>query len=881
MANKKLADYQAKRDFKKTSEPSGKAKVRAAEYPRFVIQKHAATRLHYDLRLEHDGVFKSWAVTKGPSLNPADKRLAVEVEDHPLDYGDFEGTIPKGEYGGGTVMLWDRGFWTPEGTQNIDAALRKGELKFVLAGEKLKGSFVLVRMKRDRDGGKRNNWLLIKHRDEFANEDDVTGQDKSVASARSMDQIAAGKGRGPKPFMAAGSKAADPSAIWHSNRAKEAKGGKTPRAAKLQAATSARKTAKVSSEAMPSFVPPQLCKTLSRPPHGDDWVHEIKFDGYRIQLRVEDGAATMRTRKGLDWTDKFRAVAEAAAALPDGIIDGEVVALDDTGAPNFAALQAALSDGRSQDLVYFAFDLLFHRGEDLRSLPLSERKARLKALLAKSKTADSIRYVDHLSQAGDAVLRSACRMHLEGIISKRLGASYTSGRTETWTKSKCRAGHEVVIGGWSGSATNLRSLIAGVYRGDHLVHVGQVGTGFNTRNSKDLLRQLKANATEKSPFAGKEAPRKQRDWNWVKPVLVAEIEFAGWTGAGMVRQSAFKGLREDKPARQVRAEHSVPAKDADLATPAPSTKAKATGKAGGIVMGVIISHPDKALWPADKGAAPVTKRDLATYLEKVGPWMIEHLQGRPCSIIRAPDGINAQKFFQRHAMPGISNLVELTTVEGDRKPYLQIDRIEGLIAMAQIAAVEFHPWNCQPHHVAVPGRLVFDLDPAPDVAFTAVIAAAKEMQGRLEKVGLQAFCKTTGGKGLHVVTPLKVKKGSELGWSEAKAFAQAVCSQMADDSPGKYLINMSKKQRTGRIFLDYLRNDRMSTAIAPLSPRARPGAPVSMPVNWKQVRDGLDPMRFTVATVPALLAKSKAWADYCDAERPLEGAIRKLVAGKR
>lgn len=881
MAKQKLAAYQVKRDFEKTSEPSGRTKVRAAEHPRFVVQKHAATRLHYDLRLEHDGVFKSWAVTKGPSFDPADKRLAVEVEDHPLDYGDFEGTIPKGEYGGGTVMLWDRGFWMPEGTTDVDAALRKGDFKFVLAGEKLQGSWVLVRMRRDRDGGKRNNWLLIKHRDGFerGNGGSLPDDDRSVASGRSMAQIAAGKGRGPKPFMTGPGKAEDPSAIWHSDRST---GSKAPKrsSARLQSAASPRKRSADLVSEMPPFVAPQLSRSVSRAPQGDDWVHEIKFDGYRTQLRVEGGRATMRTRKGLDWTDKFQPIAEAARDLPDVIIDGEVVALDHAGRPDFGALQASLAEGRSHDLVYFAFDLLFAAGEDLRSLPLSERKERLQDVFGASDQA-VIRYVEHLSGDGDAVLQSACRMNLEGIISKRLSAPYRSGRTDAWTRAKCRAGHEVVIGGWSGGPRALRSLIAGVYRGGHLVPVGRVGTGFNARNAKDLLQQLKALATGKSPFTGKDAPRKAPDLTWTKPVLVAEIEFAGWSSAGMIRQAAFKGLRDDKPAKEVRAERPVAPRDINLATPAPPPKSAARSKTGtGAVMGVTISKPDKELWPAEKESDAVTKLDLARYLEKVGPWMIAHLRGRPCSIIRAPDGIHGEAFFQRHAMPGVSHLVAQTTVEGDRKPYLQIDQVEGLIAMAQIAAVEFHPWNCAPHHPPVPGRLIFDLDPAPDVAFSAVIDAAQELRDRLERLGLVSFCKTTGGKGLHVVTPLKLKPGSDLGWTEAKAFSQGVCLAMAGDSPDRYLVTMSKKQRTGRIYLDYLRNDRLSTAVAPLSPRARPGAPVSMPVNWSQVRAGLDPGRFTTATAASLLARSKAWQDYCDSERPLEAAIRKLVGSK-
>lgn len=871
MVKSKLALYQQKRDFTKTDEPSGKQQIAAAEYPRFVIQKHAATRLHYDLRLEVDGVFKSWAVTKGPSLDPGEKRLAVETEDHPLDYGDFEGTIPKGEYGGGTVLLWDRGFWATDG--DAAKALRKGELRFTLVGEKLQGSWVLVRLRNDREGGKRTNWLLIKRHDGYEKEagaTDILDKDLSVGSGRSLDEIAAGKGRKPKPFMLGKTDSFKANAVWHSNRGEK----KTESVSKNPVAKAKKKSGKTAPT--PPFTAPQLCKSVSRPPSGQDWVHEVKLDGYRMQLRVEDGQGTMRTRKGLDWTPKFSAVAQVASNLPDCVIDGEVVALDQNGAPDFSALQAALSEGRSRDLIYFVFDLLFEAGEDLRSLPLIARKERLAAVLArKGPHHRQIRYVEHLAEPGDAVLKSACNLQLEGIISKRGDAPYRSGRTETWMKSKCRAGHEVVIGGWSGSATNLRSLVVGVYRGDHLVHTGRVGTGFNSRNTGGILKRLNALKTDKSPFGGKDAPRRGKDWTWVKPKLVAEIEFAGFTGDGMVRQAAFKGLREDKPAGEVRAEVPAPPQQADLPTPAPRARRVKGGSE--VVMGVAISKPDKPLWPAPDN---LTKLELARYLEKVAQWMLTHIKGRPCSIVRAPDGINGERFFQRHEMRGMSNLISVTRVEGDRKPYIQIDRVEGLIAAAQIAAIEFHPWNNQPGKPPVPGRLVFDLDPDEGLTFKDVIAAAKEMKGRLESLGLATFCKTTGGKGLHVVTPLIVREKDGLGWDEAKSFAHAVCAAMAQDSPDKYLINMSKAKRVGRIFLDYLRNDRMSTAVAPLSPRMRPGATVSMPLNWSQVRAGLDPRRFTMATAPILLSKGKPWADYCDSEVPLEAAIQKFIKSK-
>lgn len=623
----------------------------------------------------------------------------------------------------------------------------------------------------------------------------------------------------------------------------------------------------------PRFIEPQLARLVYRPPSGAEWVHEIKFDGYRIQLHANHGNVTLLTRMGYDWTAKFSAIAKAAAVMPDCILDGEVCALTPNGVPDFAKLQAALSEDRSQDLIYFAFDLMFADGQDIRSLPLAARKRRLAELLKSTRVDSHMRFVEHFTSSGDAALKSACRMKLEGIVSKRLDAPYTSGRGDNWLKSKCRPGHEVVIGGWAQSDGKFRSLLVGVYEGNRLNYVGRVGTGYSTDKIKTMMPKLRKMAANTMPFTGKKPPENNSGVHWLKPKLVAEIAFAGWTGNGLLRQAAFKGLRDDKPAKEVHAETPKMARsDAVL-------QAKKT-TANSVVMNVLITHPQKVMWPNAGDHQPVTKLDLARYFEMIGDWILPHIKGRPCSLVRAPDGIEgARYFFQRHAFQGQSKLFGQVRVSGDPKPYLQIDRVEALAAVAQAGGLELHPWNCAPDNPDVPGRFVFDLDPAPGLDFNLVVSAAKELKQRLENLGLVPFAKTTGGKGMHIVTPFVA--GKSIGWADSKEFAREICARMVADSPEKYILNMSKSKRSGKIYLDYLRNDRMATAVAPLSPRARPGATVSMPLDWSAVRKGLDPTHFTVRTAVGLLAKSSAWKDYSQAHRPLMAAWKRLWAKTR
>lgn len=846
-----LKTYQAKRRFGETPEPKGaKARRKGAAPLRYLIQRHAATRLHYDFRIEFDGVLKSWAVTKAPSRDPSVKRLAVEVEDHPMDYGSFEGTIPAGNYGAGTVQLWDTGSWTPQHPDTLEADFAKGSVKMTLDGERLKGGWALVRLKSDRGKpSKRNNWLLIKEKDDHAvpGEGDALAEiDASVTTGRSLAEIAAGK------------------AQWTSSKPTGRRAPAKPEPSKAAASKGTKP---------PAFVPIQLCKVADHPPGAAGWAHEIKFDGYRIQIGVGGGKAVLRTRKGLDWSDRFPALSADAATWPDAVIDGELCALDADHMPDFSALQAAISDGRTDGLIYFAFDLLFEGDEDLRKLPLSHRKARLQAYIDRIGKAGTrrLRYVDHFGSSGQAVLESACRMDLEGVISKKLDAPYRAGRSTSWVKSKCRGRDEVVIGGWSSEGgTRFRSLLVGVRDKGGLRYLGRVGTGYGEAVTRSLQPALKAAAAGKSPFSGAGAPKAAKDIHWLKPVLVAEIEHGGYTEAGSLRHAAFKGLREDKTAAEVTA---APQPPSEMKA---TTTVRAIAKPGKVVVaGVTISSPDKVLWPASEGRPAITKADLARYYEAASDRILAHVADRPTSIIRAPDGITGETFFQRHAMAGSNPRLKLIDVKA-RTPYVTAVDAGGLVAIGQSGGLELHPWGCKPGDPETPEQITFDLDPDEGLDFADVIAAAKVVKAKLESLGLTAFVKTTGGKGLHVVVPIKADARSRVDWDQAKAFAKAVSELIRADAPDRFTTTLAKKARGGKIFIDYLRNGRMATAVAPWSPRARPGAGIAFPLAWSQVKAGLDPSAFNLWTWPALLKKPDPWKDFRKSETSLRPVLKKV-----
>ncbi|WP_337270259.1 DNA ligase D [Oryzifoliimicrobium ureilyticus] len=836
-----LETYNSKRNFDLTPEPRGGRQKSAGNS--FVIQKHDARRLHYDFRLEMDGVLKSWAVTKGPSLDPNEKRLAVHVEDHPLSYGDFEGIIPKGQYGGGTVIVWDRGTWKPVG--DAKKGYSKGHLEFELDGDKLRGRWHLVRM-HPRPGEKRENWLLIKADDEEARPDSAAEileeRPESAKTGRTVEEVAE-----------------HPNDVWNSKETSKTKkpGSRAGfKAASVKSSPSdLPKGAKQSP--LPNFIEPVLAKLKPKPPTGDRWLHEIKFDGYRLQVRIEQGKVTMLTRSGLDWTDRFgpeMASAFNALDVKTALIDGELVVERSNGASDFSALQHDLSEGRTDRFVFYAFDLLYLDGFDLTSCPLIERKHRLQAVISDG---GRLRYSAHFNETGGMVLDHACRLSLEGVISKQRDSKYVSGRGGDWIKSKCAERQEFVIGGYviSSSATGaIGSLALGVQEKNGLRHVGRVGTGFSAEVARSLFARLSKLEEKKSPFADKLTADERRGLVYVKPELVAEIEFRAWSADGNLRHASFRGLREDKAAKDVVQE------------------AKPTNSRPAPTSSVRLTHPDRLYWPDDG----VTKQGLVDYYAQVWRFMAPYVVNRPLSLLRLPDGITGkQRFFQKHGWKGMNKSIQEITDPKDRSgpKLLRITDFDGLVALVQSGVLEVHPWGGTTSHWEKPDMITMDLDPGDDVSWAEIISAAEEIKARLEEAGLAAFVKTSGGKGLHVVTPLAPKAS----WTDVKAFAKQLADEMASDDPAHFIAKATKAGRKGKIFVDYLRNGRGSTAVAPYSTRARPGAPVSMPLAWAELSDDVGPAYFTVANSPARVngLAHDAWEDFFAAARPLEKKSRK------
>jgi bifunctional non-homologous end joining protein LigD len=827
MAARKLdiETYNKKRDFSKTKEPKGRKLKGKGDS--FVVQKHEASRLHWDFRLEMDGVLKSWAVPKGPSLDPGDNRLAMRTEDHPLDYGDFEGTIPAGEYGGGTVMLWDEGKWIPEPGKDPKKTIEEGHLHFSLEGERMKGEWVMFRLK-PKPGERAEPWMLKKVTDEYAKPDDgdalVDDCVRSVTTGRTMAEIASGED------------------VWRSNR-----GGKKGGRGKKKA-----------SEAPPAFVSPQKATLVDEVPTGSDWLFEYKYDGYRLLLATGSGAATAWTRNGKDWSDKFRALVKAAANLPAGcLIDGEAVALGKNGKPDFQLLQSTLKESKGKNLVFYAFDLLVDQGKDIRKLSNLERKERLAALL--ETVSPPILYGDHVIGKGEALLNAVCAESGEGIVAKKASAPYRGDRTKDWLKIKCIERQEFVIVGWTESDRRMgfRSLLLAAKEKGKLTYVGKVGTGFNTKAIHELKETMEPLEVDKAPV---EVPRADRKGaHFIEPKLVAEIAFTEFTSDRILRHPSFIGLREDKPATQVVVE-----------TPKPLPKGANKGEhPTPESFGVKITNPDRAIFPTEK----LTKYDLAEYYAAINPLLMIDAANRPLTLIRCPQGRARKCFFQKHDTGSMGEAVKHVPIEekkGGVQDYLYVDDIKGILSCVQMGTIEFHGWGSRIAKVDYPDRLVFDLDPDVGLNFGDVRDAAKRIRDLLEDMGLRTFPMLTGGKGIHVIAPLD----QSADWDAVKSFAERFSRAIAEAEPERFTANIRKVQRKGRIFLDWLRNQRGSTAVMPYSARAREGAPVAAPIAWEELDSFGAGNHFTIRDADELLkrAKSKALAGWGEAKQALPDA---------
>jgi len=867
--DEQLARYREMRHFDITTEPSGKAKAsrKIATLP-FVIQKHAASHLHYDFRLGWNGVLKSWAVAKGPSYYTGDRRLAVQVEDHPMEYGGFEGIIPQGQYGGGTVMVWDQGTWSPQpGYEDVNAGLKSGTLKFTMHGKKMKGNWTLVRMNAkpgSRWGNStKPNWLLIKEHDEFERtKDDPAITDEAPNSAvtgRTLDQIAAnedhiwnsketakpGQAWYRQTAQASSSKSASPqkkSVIL--SEARSAKPKDLPQSKQPQARSTLSTTiTKLPKETQPDFLPPQLALEATTPPAQTGWLHELKLDGYRIQARKSKTKVQLFTRKGLDWTHRMIPIADAIAKLPipSATLDGEVVVLGENGTTSFANLQASFQDGANHPLTYFIFDLLHLNGHNTRHLPLIERKALLAEILTNAP--DNLRFSEHLETDGEAMFHKACELHAEGILSKRADAKYTAGRTSTWLKSKCLREQEFVIAGYTLSSEGpdrIGSLLLGYYSHNKLIYAGRTGTGFTQKTKRDLRTQLAKLATKTPAFATVPAEARRDAAVWVAPKLVAQVRFATWTADNLVRQAAFLGLREDKPATEVtREEPTIAPKPKATHKTRPSTIAAKTATKSTSHLSLTTSHSPARLTHPDKILDPesqLTKQQLADYYWAVADRMLPHIADRPLSLVRCPEGSGKPCFFQKHVNhmlpPGVGGIDVPNKKTGVPEPYITLNTAEALTGLAQMGVLEIHPWGSINSDLEHPNRLIFDLDPDESLPWSTLCSAAAEVRVRLKKSGLESFLKTTGGKGLHIVAPIV----PALDWLQLKDLAHNFVLAMERDNPTLYLTKMTKSARVGKIYLDYLRNERGATAVAPYSPRARSGAHVSLPLPWSALK---------------------------------------------